>query len=345
MSAYTLAILKELDNAIEPLQDYLVRSIYFGGGTPSYLPPTDIQQILEKCRAHLLLSSDLEVTLESNPEDISENSVTAYAQMGINRLSLGIQAWQPQILEFLGRKTSTDLLKKSLSIAQKSSIPVISHDLIFGIPGQTLADWEESLSICTSFAPQHISCYSLEIHPGSTFGQLHAAGRFPVEPPELDRQMSHLAEEFLANRGYQQYEISNYAQPNAACLHNQLFWQNQPYWGFGAGAHSFVAQKRWCQPENINQYLKQIMSGEPEPERITETNWETAQLALNLALRTAVGVDLAGYNRQFGHCVQLDDRVVAELKASGHLHSSPNFLILTRKGRDVSDWIVQRLVK
>jgi oxygen-independent coproporphyrinogen III oxidase len=232
-----------------------VSSIYFGGGTPSLLSAKQIGELVDTLRHYLTFSQTIEITMEANPESLITKDVNAYQEAGINRLNIGLQAWQQSWLTYMGRTHSAADFVAVFKQARAAGFTNIGVDVIFGFRGQTMADWTESLTQVVQLQPDHIACYSLEVDPLSAWGKLYAQGIEVRTQDSTDRQMYRLAESRLAAANYRHYELSNWAMKNKECRHNMDFWRSCPYLGFGAGASSWHKQEAWRNRADLKGYL------------------------------------------------------------------------------------------
>jgi oxygen-independent coproporphyrinogen-3 oxidase len=242
--SYFDALKTEMGIMSEGLKDRPVKTVFIGGGTPSLVDPGCISGVLEDCSRLFSMSPNAEISMECNPGTLSIENLRAYRQAGINRLSIGLQAWQDRLLEGLGRIHRRQQFVENLEAAYRAGFTNINADLIFGLPGQNFEDWTETLEATTSlFADHHLthlSCYSLQIEEGTVFGDKYKACVLIPADDELDRKMYRYAVDFLAGKGYRHYEISNFAMPGYECKHNLIYWKAEEYAGFGAGAHSYL---------------------------------------------------------------------------------------------------------
>jgi oxygen-independent coproporphyrinogen-3 oxidase len=257
--SYFDALYREITVRSEQIRDRHVCSIFIGGGTPSLVDTGYITKLIDVCRSHFHVDDDAEITMESNPGTLTHDKLQAYRDAGVNRLSIGLQAWQDSILRSIGRIHTRRQFVDNVEAAVKCGFDNINADLIFGLPGQTLENWMETLEAVTGFdAIKHISCYSLKIEEGTVFGDRLDAGLLQLVDDELDREMYHQAVDTLAEKGYRWYEISNFAKPGFECRHNLLYWKAREYAGFGAGAHSYLDAVRFSNVTGIEEYIRAI---------------------------------------------------------------------------------------
>ncbi|MDI3318088.1 MAG: radical SAM family heme chaperone HemW [Bacillota bacterium] len=276
-------------------------SLYVGGGTPSVLRPDQIERLFGLLRRHFTWQPDAEVTVEANPESLDEERLEAFARQGVNRLSLGVQAWQPEILRRLGRRHGAAEVRRAVELARRAGLDRLNADLMFGLPGQDRAAWEESLEAAIELGFPHLSAYALELEPGTAFGRLHAAGRLALPDDEEVADMYDLARHRLAEAGYEQVEISNWARPGFASRHNLLYWRTEEWLGLGPGAASRLGGLEWTDTGDVEGWMAAVEAGGPPPRRIGQLDpLRAASDAVILGLRLRRGVDLDAFRRRFG---------------------------------------------
>jgi putative oxygen-independent coproporphyrinogen III oxidase len=239
---WTRALLADLDHQVALAPDRIVTSIFFGGGTPSLMPPETVAALVARVRALWPVAPDLEVTLEANPNSAEAERFAGFAEAGINRLSLGIQALDPEALRFLGRGHDRDEAIAAIRLAH-ASFARYSFDLIYARPGQSLAAWEAELDEALSLCGDHLSLYQLTIEPGTAFGNRAARGEKLAADEETGAALFEATQLRLASAGLPAYEISNHARPGAECRHNLAYWRYEDYLGIGPGAHGRVTQR------------------------------------------------------------------------------------------------------
>jgi oxygen-independent coproporphyrinogen-3 oxidase len=245
--AYTQALLREAEMWSNALgEGWQVDTLFFGGGTPSLMPLTEMDRLLAGLRRHFGLTAGIEVTLEANPGTVYEPYFWGLREMGVNRLSLGVQSFRDDELAFLGRIHSADEAREAYEGARGAGFDNVSLDLIFGLPGQTAERWLESLEEAVGLGPEHLSLYALTVEEGTPLARDMALGRTPTPDPDLQAELYLRAAQRLEPAGYEHYEISNWAQPGRRCRHNLTYWRNGFWLGLGAGAHSHL-------PGNVEQ--------------------------------------------------------------------------------------------
>jgi oxygen-independent coproporphyrinogen-3 oxidase len=242
-----------------------VHTVFFGGGTPSLLTPGQVQSILETLREHFFLHPDAEITLEANPGTTSKEYLADLRSAGVNRLSMGMQSGQPDELRLIQRQHTFEDVEQSVSWARQAGFENISLDLLFAIPGQSLASWKKSLEMALELNSEHLSLYSLTIEEGTPFHQWMVRGLFNPSDEDTAADMMEYAEERLEQAGFDHYEISNWARRSSdfrfECRHNLQYWRNLPYFGFGAGAHACLDGMRLANARTIGDYIQRVAAG------------------------------------------------------------------------------------
>jgi len=297
----------------------IVDTVYFGGGTPSLLAPAHLGDILQAI-GHTFPAGFSEVTLEADPETVDGAKAEAWAALGINRISFGVQSFSDVELQAAGRIHRASDVHRAVPILRSAGIANISFDLIAGLPYQTRLSWQDSLHELIALAPEHVSIYLLEVDEGSRLGSevLSRGTRYSAAAVPADEVMAEcyeLARSGLAGAGYRQYEISNFAKPGFASRHNRKYWRREPYLGFGAGAHSFSGSQRWANTVDSAAYVRAIAAGETPVDELEDIS--TAQAVdeeLFLGLRQLEGIDVTRLERAYG--TQLEPRF-APLQAVG----------------------------
>jgi oxygen-independent coproporphyrinogen-3 oxidase len=242
-------------------------TLFFGGGTPSLLAPRQIEPILSRLHAAFRIAPNAEVTLETNPGTVTEETLRAYRSLGVNRLSVGIQSFQDAELKLLGRIHNRAEAFRCLDLARRVGFDNLGLDLIYSVPGQTAAQWEDNLATAARLAPQHIAAYSLIVEELTPMARSVASGELRVNPPDLEARMYERTMEVLGGHGYDHYEVSNYALPGFRCRHNCAYWSHEDYLGFGPSAHSFRkagdgrSGRRWWNTSDLVAYLERLGRG------------------------------------------------------------------------------------
>jgi oxygen-independent coproporphyrinogen III oxidase len=344
--AYFDALQKEIVLYASRLESHTFRTVFIGGGTPSLVEQEHIYNVLNTCRQYFKLDEGAEISIETNPGTLSYEKLLAYRVMGINRLSIGLQAWQEPLLKMLGRIHDREAFVQNFQQARKAGFQNINVDLIFGIPGQTLEDWSETLVNVARLEPTHLSCYSLKIEEGTPFGDRYETGELIPLEDELDRQMYERTLEFLNRRGYRHYEISNFARPGYECKHNLIYWKAESYIGLGAGAHSYFRDQRYSNPENLNEYIRRIQNGELPWEKIEKIDSaESMGEFMILGLRLTDGIGMKEFRDRYGRdLLEVYGKPVDKLLERALLEQEGDRLRLTPEGLDLANQVFMEFV-
>ena len=287
-------------------------SVYFGGGTPSLMPPRLLARIMRTLRERYGLAQDFECTLEMDPGTFDAERLTAFLDAGVTRVSLGVQSFDQALLTACGRAHTMEDAERALELLGAAmgngELTELSVDLIGGLPGQSSAQWRHSLSRAAESVATHVSVYDLQVEAGTAFGRWTAAGKeFGLPDDDVGAQMFRDASTVLGGAGFERYEVSSFARPGHRCKHNRAYWRNEAFWGFGLGATSHVGQRRLARPRKMDDYRMYVASLEGEGGWETqqqlmgeaETEAEVLQTELMLALRTDVGVNTAAIAARF----------------------------------------------
>lgn len=315
-------------------------TIYIGGGTPSLLTSEQLADIFSAIHKTYNIAAGAEITLEANPGDISFEYLTELRGIGINRLNIGIQSFSDRVLKFLGRRHNAGEAIAAIEAARRAGFDNLGLDLIYGIRGNSIKSWKNTLQKAVSFAPEHISCYQLSLDNKTPLYKQYAKEGLTLLNEHQELKFFLTTAEELGNAGYIHYEISNFARRiNFQSKHNMKYWRHVPYLGLGPGAHSFLAQKRWWNKSSVGNYLQEIATGKMPLENSEELTLEQLQLeALFLGLRTKAGIDLRLYRRQYGMDLLDDKRQIIEKLMENKLVELTNgFLIPTHAGFAVAD--------
>ncbi|WP_013322651.1 radical SAM family heme chaperone HemW [Gloeothece verrucosa] len=301
---YVQALCQEM--RVTPSRGQPLDTVFFGGGTPSLLPVKSLEQILTTLSQQFGITSSAEISLEMDPGTFTKEQLKGYLEAGVNRVSLGVQSFEDELLKICGRFHSKKDIFIAIDHIRALEVPNLSLDLISGLPHQTLQQWETSLLSAISLAPNHLSCYDLVLEPVTVFGKKYQPGETPLPTDEITALMYRTAQKYLTNSGFEHYEVSNYAQPGYQCRHNRVYWENRAYYGFGMGAASYVSLQRFSRPRTRKDYYswvtQLIESGgkiDCPPTGAVDQLLET----LMLGLRLADGVNLSQLNHQYGEKV------------------------------------------
>lgn len=288
---------------VTPAAGIPLKTVFFGGGTPSLLAPAQVEQVLTTLDHRFGLESEAEISMEIDPGTFTLEQLQGYLQVGVNRLSLGVQAFQPELLAICGRSHGLKEIEIAIALIQQAGCNHFSLDLISGLPQQTLEQWHASLEAAIALAPKHLSCYDLVVEPGTVFGKRYQPGCQPLPTDELTAQMYRLARQTLTSAGYEHYEISNYARPGYQCRHNRVYWENRPYYGFGMGATSYVQRQRYSRPRQRQTYYQWVESLAAAGGKLDCPQSSPLDILLEtlmLGLRLAEGLSLEFLRQKFG---------------------------------------------
>ncbi len=340
--AYVKALVSDLKFFSESCRDYEIRTIFLGGGTPSLLSAQQIEAILSAVQTFFHTSCALEITVESNPGTITFEKLSSYLSLGVNRLSFGVQALQNHHLKRMGRIHTAEEAEQGFNLARKAGFQNINTDLIFGLPNQTLEEWENTLGQVLQWAPEHISMYGLQIEEGTPFSTDHKQGILTLPGEEIEASMYEKGIEFLREQGYDQYEISNFAKPGFECRHNLIYWMNEEYLGIGLGAVSYLNKKRFWMTRNLLKYLK----GEERAigEEVLPVEKEMGETMM-LGLRLLQGVSNLSFFNRFGKKIQdVYKKQISKYSPSGLLEWKNENLCLSLSGMMIANEIIQDFI-
>ena len=348
--AYVREILREAEIRADQISSP-IKTLYIGGGTPSILSPLNLIHLVEGIRSLFPFEKKTEFTVEANPGTLTSEFAETASFVGVNRISLGMQAFQPDILRFLGRIHLFDDVKQAVSIIRKAQIHNLNLDLIFGIPGQSLADWEETLNAALSLEPEHISAYGLIPEEGTPLYQKLENKEVFLPDPDLERQMYDLAIAKLHHAGLEQYEISNFARPGFECRHNIGYWTQKPYIGLGLSAASMLIVKqeqdgltclRQNNPSDPTAYTNMISSSDfssvsTETVLPKDSRFET----MMLALRMNCGISEDRFRNLHGISIEeCFGKKLYFMQQKGLMRHENGAWFLTRKGMDIQNSIL-----
>ncbi len=280
-----------------------LETIFFGGGTPSLLAVEQLKRILDILDRRFGIATSAEISMEMDPGTFNLEQLKGYQDAGVNRISLGVQAFQDELLSVCGRSHNSTDIFAAVDLLHQVEIADFSLDLISGLPYQTLEQWQASLEAAVSIAPTHISCYDLIVEPVTAFGRQYAPGAKPLPTDETAAKMYRTAQQVLTSAGYEHYEISNYALPGHQCRHNRVYWENRPYYGFGMGAASYVDGRRFTRPRTRREYYAWVQQLIDRGSVLDCSELSEADVLLEtlmLGLRLAEGLNLSTLTEQFG---------------------------------------------
>ena len=341
-SEYIQALIAEMSIRRAEVTD-TIGTLYFGGGTPSLLSPQEIGRIIEQVYRLFSFSSDAEITLEANPDDLNTSYVQELRTLPINRISMGAQSFHDEDLHFLNRRHNARQVLEAVDTCRNAGLTNLSIDLIYGLPGQTPARWQENISAVLALSPPHLSAYHLIYEEGTPLTRLLHAGKVREVDEEVSLELFRMLREQLTGAGYEHYEISNFARSGYHSCHNSSYWQDTPYLGLGPSAHSFDGRRtRRSNPSDIRRYIVSMAAGKPLfTEEILTDNDRYNEVVMT-RLRTACGLSPDQIGHLFGkesaeRCI----RTAAPFIRDGLLHEEADGRIrLTEKGIFLSDRII-----
>ncbi|HBW57192.1 MAG TPA: coproporphyrinogen III oxidase [Oscillatoriales bacterium UBA8482] len=278
-----------------------LKTVFFGGGTPSLLSVNQLGEILHLVDKKLGIATNAEISMEVDPGTFDQEKLQGFLDLGVNRISLGVQVFQDKLLELAGRSHTVDEIFSAINIIEKTGIKNWSLDLISGLPEQTLESWEYSLKTLLKINPNHISIYDLIVEDKTPFSRYYTPGESPLPTEAATAQMYRLAQQLLTQAGYEHYEISNYAKPGFQCQHNLVYWKKQPYYGFGMGAASYLQGYRLTRPRKRQEYYDWVNGNYLyDIAEFVDTTQEKLLEILMLGFRLAEGINLEYLSQQFG---------------------------------------------
>ena len=359
--SYMDALAQEIRLWAAALGQATIGTIFFGGGTPSYVPPEDIHSLLETVGSSFAVAGDAEITLESNPGDITEKRLAAWKNTGIDRLSIGVQSLDNELLALLGRRHTAQEAVDAFNRTRAVGLSNVNLDLMYGLPHQSLGQWRETLAGVLTLRPEHLSLYCITLEEGTPLEAQVRLRALPVPDPDLAADMYELAEEMAAQAGYQHYEISNWALPGLECRHNLTYWRNRPYLGIGPGAHSFLSGYRFANIRSPRRYIQRVhrwaaSATQPQdfqaalrrgPVDMVEAIDKPLEMGetMMLGLRLSEGVAEEDFQARFG--VELRDTFgtpIHDLEEAGLLQWNGGRLALTARGRLLGNEVFQRFL-
>ena len=323
-------------------------SIYFGGGTPSLMEPNYISEIIEVVKSNFVVRNDAEITVETNPGTVSNEKMKMFREIGINRISIGIQSFDNEDLKFLTRIHNSEIAIRTVNAAAETGFENISLDLIFNLPGQTKKKWKKNLEQAIRLPIKHISAYSLILERGTILNKMVLDGKVKIEDADYDAELYETTIEFLTSNGFYQYEVSNFARPGFECVHNNAYWHYKDYFGFGTSAHSFINSKRWWNFSSLKMYNDKVAkSGNAVAGSEAISTENAVNEYIMLELRSS-GLNLKKFGNRFGS--EIEEWLKKKypyfelLKIQNFVTIDDNILKLTSKGYAVCDEILAEIL-
>ena len=342
MSDYIEALLIELK---EKIKDFEVRSLFIGGGTPSYLNEENLSKLMKGIK-NINFIEDAEKTIECNPGTVSEEKFNIMKGGGINRLSFGLQTTKNNLLKGIGRIHTFEAFKDNYNLARSVGFNNINIDMMFGLPNQSVKDWTDSLEEVAKLNPEHISAYSLIIEEGTPLYKLYNEDKLKLPSEEEEREMYKKCKNILIENGYHQYEISNYAKEGKECLHNEVYWMCNEYIGVGASSSSYIDGKRIKNIDDLREYIKRIGSGKSiVDEEIINTKNDNIEEFMFMGLRMNCGIEEEEFKRRFHTDVDNVYKDVIEGNINkGLLERKRGRIYLTDKGIELSNMVMSDMI-
>uniref|UniRef100_A0A7N0TJW0 Radical S-adenosyl methionine domain-containing protein 1, mitochondrial n=1 Tax=Kalanchoe fedtschenkoi TaxID=63787 RepID=A0A7N0TJW0_KALFE len=281
-----------------------LKTVFFGGGTPSLVPPTLVASVLELLKLKFGLHCEAEISMEMDPGTFDAGKLKALMELGVNRVSLGVQAFQDEVLKSCGRAHGVEQVYEAIEIVKSCGVVNWSMDLISSLPHQTAAMWDQSLRLAVEAQPAHVSVYDLQVEKGTKFGILYTPGEFPLPSDTQSADFYKMASTTLSDAGYNHYEISSYCKPGYECKHNYTYWENKPFYAFGLGAASYLRGNRFSRPRKMKEYkgyVQRLEDGESDQSDASVVDSrDMASDIVMLSLRTARGLDLNAFREVYG---------------------------------------------
>lgn len=347
---YEQVVLREIDDRINLMikdgrnfDDVALDSVFFGGGTPGLVSPKVLQSMLEKLASRVRFAPDCEITIETTPHAITSEKMDAWKEMGINRISCGVESFLDEELQAMGRDHKSHEAYEGLSIACSSGVASVGLDLMYGLPTQTLASFEKSLSCATDLTKQysnllHLSAYGLHLAENSPLYSRFPKGAAAYPPENLFVEMFELLVESFEGAGFKHYEVSNFAKPGFQSKHNMAYWENKEYLAFGVSAHRYIGGVRSSNWRSLKRYMRDWLADETS-EIVDQTTRMKEAIMLGLRLRR--GIDTAAFRKEHGFdIVQRYEKEIEKFSDSGYIELVDGRLALTRKGVPVSNSII-----
>ncbi|MCY6959710.1 radical SAM family heme chaperone HemW [Clostridium brassicae] len=341
MLSYSKALSKEINR----IKDKKISTIFIGGGTPTYLSLEGWNTIKESIK-RLNTTDDLEFTVEGNPGTFSEDKLLLFKNIGVNRLSIGLQAWQNEHLKRLGRIHSVEEFLESFYMARKVGFENINIDLMFGLPEQSLEEWKQTLENVTNLEPEHLSCYSLIVEEGTRFYDLYDKDKLNLPDEDIEREMYRFTLQYLKENQYHQYEISNFSKHNRECKHNLVYWNLEEYLGCGSAAHSYIDGYRFRNVQNIDKYISNEVNGiSPVEEKNKNSEKDDMEEFMFMGLRKIDGISTKKFNKKFRTSIyDIYGDVIKKYVSQNLLVEKEGQMFLTPRGVEISNTVMSDFI-
>ena len=339
--SYIDAALREIELAHSTVGEAQVPSIFFGGGTPSLMPASELARVIARIDERFEVLDDAEITLEVNPDSVTPEFLSTMRESGATRISMGMQSAVPHVLEALDRTHKPENVVSAVNAAVSAGFENISVDLIYGAPGESIADWKTSVTAAMELPINHISAYALIVERGTKLAAQIARGELTLPDDDETAEKYLIADDAFESAGFSWYELSNWSKPGGECRHNIAYWDGSHWWGVGPGAHSYVDKKRWWNLKHPSTYQQKIFKNEiPELSSEILTGENLADEFVMLQIRRREGIQLSALT-------DLQIKKAELFLGSGHLEEkswSEKKLVLSKEGRLIADRIVRELV-
>lgn len=341
IDALILEIEKYIEQFVEPIE-----TIFLGGGTPTALTTKQLDHLLTAVQKLLPIHENVEFTIEANPGDLPADKLRVLKDLGVNRLSLGVQTFNNELLKRIGRSHRVKDVYETVEAAKRIGFDNISIDLMYGLPGQKIKDVEDSLKETFSLDIQHCSAYSLIVEPKTVFYNLLQKGKLPLPGEDVEGEMYELIMAEMEAHGLHQYEISNYAKPGYESRHNLVYWNNEEYFGFGAGAHGYLNGVRQANIYPINKYIQTVEGGDfPVRSKTTLTEKERMEEEMFLGLRKTAGVSIDRFREKFGrNLLDIYGEQIERLVNRKLITITENSIRLTKAGKMVGNEVFMEFI-
>ena len=345
---YVQAVCREIRAQAAFFGQRRIGTIFFGGGTPTLLSGAQIQMIMDTVHACFDLATDAEISMEGNPGTLTMENLCGYRAAGVNRLSLGVQSMDDGLLKSIGRIHTAKEAEAAVRMAREAGFENINMDLMYGLPGQTAAQWKDTLQKAIDLAPDHLSCYSLILEEGTQlFDSVNDGTCAPLPDEETMEKMDALTLEKTREAGYAQYEVSNFARDGKMCRHNIVYWECLPYLGVGLNAHSDLDGRRFYNPADWEDYLAMAESGDTAREAEGSGTLDERMFErMMMGLRQTRGVDAARFEKDFGRSVgDVWPKTIADMTRRQLIDSNKERIRLTERGMQVMNGVLVNLME
>ncbi len=346
VKSYIQGLLKEIEMYRDKLSEYRIKTIFLGGGTPSILKEKYFEKITKSIYENFNTNNVIEFTIESNPGTLSKDKLNTYLELGVNRLSIGLQSFDNNLLQYIGRAHNKEDFIENYYKARECGFNNINVDLMYGLPGQSIEDWKNTLIKIAELYPEHISAYSLKIEEGTKFYELNLQNKLKTMEDDSDRVMHHYCIDFLKKHNIFQYEISNFSKKDFQCKHNMIYWNNNEYIGLGVAAHSYIDGRRFSNTKSIKKYYNKLNNNIfPISDEENLSTQDEIFETIFLGLRMTKGLDIERFKKRFGISIfSIYEREINKLIKLELIKIEDERLMLTRYGMDVSNQVFSEFV-